>query len=1091
MTRDRRMFSRNAVFQKLIAKQSGVQNDGPEALSQCATCCNQGMQQFCTVVNKANGGSHLFGGGDSDADDGDMLGDNDWDVDDLQSPEAVPPASAFDPFKSNISGWGRGDSGPRRVVHFATASSKHATSNSDASSDNSSSPSRGSSSSEDSDDSDSDFDEAPPRASSDQENDFVNQQWAKTTQLAESKNVSLSRSMPNKSDVAAWENEDDDSSVDGGDDDDIPVVAPEKYPITAVGGRKVYGELDHMIKTRTATIARDTGAPCTAVQLCRDNNLLNFMLNSLHCQCELYSPNGCFHCLETSEILGNLKQWRQRRCFQSDGTTPKTQSEHKNDMILEYKNMLIRKVVGNNESRGGVTHEMQYTVGNGTRVCGRTYRALTGISTTTGQRYLRQAIKSLAGQSKPTLVLSKHESGLQHVFTSSRKKELAYSWLCHYFLETGQEQPGRAPRLDGKPLRHVDPFTATCKLCRGRAATLCTTSTDDEVPWCLYGRFASDMLADKSLAIDDIAKASCFQEAILPALFETNTRQRKNKGAASDCMECNTRTKEVAKARGDPAKLKQINAAHRKHTQCWMRLRQEDGHYGLLSLETVMRKDRDGWLSGMLDGAGSDWAWVPFIAGPKGKGSNARDHRLHFKPMVHFARGFGVGITLAPPWLASGVDLNLTCMLLVLDSIVKEHGFLPANLYESFDGGDKNVDSSSFVFYGLLVHWGKIKKARWRRHFKGHSHMPCDGENSRITGVLRGPAGSNSGGRHCRTVSELLGPIMDLAFNAHQRRLHHHAVLAGTLSLREVLHSMLPEHHTPISSNRHYLKQLDVNDKKIMVRNPQKKAEVHDVLIQKNSKGRVCWWFKTKYDLEHNLEWQPQGDSDAAMNGIELFKDGPVPTITKFAAMLKVGGFNSGSSETAPGRAELQKLLNFMGRDNEVEHQSDALIFRDNDRQEWTHMLETMMPSNDEEHQDMLQAVKSNPEKTPIKLVVPDFSVVASWPNIITTDDDMEVEDEDNERRVAQAARPPDIVTSQSFSADAREEQLKKQHQDLIIAAAMVPTCPLKKNVVVLIRFRAEGDPFEDKGTWAMARTFVLSCLSNGGLEHEKSNAPL
>mmetsp|Transcript_3802 Transcript_3802/g.11798 ORF Transcript_3802/g.11798 Transcript_3802/m.11798 type:complete len:237 (+) Transcript_3802:1448-2158(+) len=215
-------------------------------------------------------------------------------------------------------------------------------------------------------------------------------------------------------------------------------------------------------------------------------------------------------------------------------------------------------------------------------------------------------------------------------------------------------------------------------------------------------------------------------------------------GAASDCPDCNTNLKRRVLAKGDIVTLKEINRDCREHTKFWMSRRIEDGTFATLSLECMLRADRDGWLAGMLDAAGSDWAYLPVLWAHRGKHSNARGHRLHWKPMVHYARGFGVGITFAPPFLQSGVDLNITAMLLTLDSIFKTDGFIPWHIRESFDGGDGNMDSSVWAFYGLLVHHDIVKEVILERKPKGHSHAPCDGENSRVTGVIKGASGERA-----------------------------------------------------------------------------------------------------------------------------------------------------------------------------------------------------------------------------------------------------------------------------------------------------------------------------------------------------------
>ena len=139
-----------------------------------------------------------------------------------------------------------------------------------------------------------------------------------------------------------------------------------------------------------------------------------------------------------------------------------------------------------------------------------------------------------------------------------------------------------------------------------------------------------------------------------------------------------------------------------------------------------------------------------------------------------------------------------------------------------------------------------VKEVTGRRHLKGHSHQPCDGENSRVTGVFKS-------GRSILSLSDLLTTVLDLAFNQREQRLHFRGVLAGVLDFKTILTPLLAEHHSPISSTRHYAHTVHANDVSAQVKNPQKDAEVHDFWIHKNAAGRVVWKFKTKYDLEHDL----------------------------------------------------------------------------------------------------------------------------------------------------------------------------------------------------------------------------------------------
>lgn len=82
----------------------------------------------------------------------------------------------------------------------------------------------------------------------------------------------------------------------------------------------------------------------------------------------------------------------------------------------------------------------------------------------------------------------------------------------------------------------------------------------------------------------------------------------------------------------------------------------------------------------------------------------------------------------ALPYLETGTDWNLTCMLFTLLQIVRTGGKnLPSELNVLTDGGDGNWSVATCCFYGMLVHFGVFKIVTVHRLPPGHTHRKADG----------------------------------------------------------------------------------------------------------------------------------------------------------------------------------------------------------------------------------------------------------------------------------------------------------------------------------------------------------------------------
>ena len=85
--------------------------------------------------------------------------------------------------------------------------------------------------------------------------------------------------------------------------------------------------------------------------------------------------------------------------------------------------------------------------------------------------------------------------------------------------------------------------------------------------------------------------------------------------------------------------------------------------------------------------------------------NNVKDSLL-FAVQMNVVAGYGLAVQFALPYLETGTDWNLTCMLYTLLGIVAELGrkrCLPKDLKVLTDGGDGNWSVATCCFYALLV----------------------------------------------------------------------------------------------------------------------------------------------------------------------------------------------------------------------------------------------------------------------------------------------------------------------------------------------------------------------------------------------------
>jgi len=130
------------------------------------------------------------------------------------------------------------------------------------------------------------------------------------------------------------------------------------------------------------------------------------------------------------------------------------------------------------------------------------------------------------------------------------------------------------------------------------------------------------------------------------------------------------------------------------------------------------------------DKAGTWNTFVPWYADMRKlcKKINTAKDSLVFSMQMTYIAGFGLLMQYGLPYLETGTDWNLTCMLMSLLSISKIAGKpLPEHLQVLTDGGDGNWSVATCCFYGMLVKEGIFKSVTVHRLPPGHTHRKADG----------------------------------------------------------------------------------------------------------------------------------------------------------------------------------------------------------------------------------------------------------------------------------------------------------------------------------------------------------------------------
>ena len=113
------------------------------------------------------------------------------------------------------------------------------------------------------------------------------------------------------------------------------------------------------------------------------------------------------------------------------------------------------------------------------------------------------------------------------------------------------------------------------------------------------------------------------------------------------------------------------------------------------------------------DKAGTYNTYVPFYADMRHhcKKINNPKEGLIFSVQMNNIPGYGILLQYCLPYLETGTDWNLTCMLFNLLSVAATSGKpLPEELIVLTDGGDGNWSAATSCFYSLLVKVGLFKR---------------------------------------------------------------------------------------------------------------------------------------------------------------------------------------------------------------------------------------------------------------------------------------------------------------------------------------------------------------------------------------------
>ena len=132
------------------------------------------------------------------------------------------------------------------------------------------------------------------------------------------------------------------------------------------------------------------------------------------------------------------------------------------------------------------------------------------------------------------------------------------------------------------------------------------------------------------------------------------------------------------------------------------------------------------------DAAGQNNTFVPWFCKIRehSKHVNSAKHGMPFKVQMNVVAGFGLCVQYAIPYLKTGTNFNLTCVVTCLSAMAAQGRRIPDDIVVVTDGGDGNWSVATICFWALLVKLKIIKTATIHRLGVGHTHIDADGKIS-------------------------------------------------------------------------------------------------------------------------------------------------------------------------------------------------------------------------------------------------------------------------------------------------------------------------------------------------------------------------
>jgi hypothetical protein len=266
-----------------------------------------------------------------------------------------------------------------------------------------------------------------------------------------------------------------------------------------------------------------------------------------------------------------------------------------------------------------------------------------------------------------------------------------------------------------------------------------------------------------------------------------------------------------------------------------------------------------------------------------------------FSVQMTIIGGYGILIFYSLPYLESGTDWNLTCMVLTLLTVAKtSKKLLPRELNVLTDGGDGNWSVATTCFYALLVHYSIFEVITVHRLPPGHTHGMADALISFFsrwrwgTAVTRGDRHSGHGNSQ-KTPQEFvrdMDPMFNTKVDPNRMRSKPHLVPANYLIKKWAKKTA----HPKLGGLGH-----------LRLRDKFKTTEVFAIRVARYDEGEKTSSFPTlKYltldDFERNGNKFDEGWKGIDGHSIKVFQDEADLSLSN----LTIGGLYVKKKKTNP-----------------------------------------------------------------------------------------------------------------------------------------------------------------------------------------------